>query len=200
MNHLYVIVIPNSVRKWQNEIGQVDENMWTKIFILPFRLTQSTDIRWFQLRIIHRILGTNKFLHKIGILDNDKCTFCKNESETILHVLCTCNIVRTFWNELFQWMKDGCTHIYNLNILDNEILFGITDNKKADYVLNFILLLAKQYIYKCKMKKQIPLLQGFKHMLKSVYNTEKFIAFKNCKWENFDKRWRLYKNLIINSQ
>ena len=97
-----------------------------------------------------------------------------------------------FWNNVLQWLKDKCRHITPLEFRKEDILFGVLDKKKADDTLNFIILCCKQYIYKCRTSLQLPHLVCFKSWIKVQYNTEKYIAFKNCNWDIFNKRWILY--------
>ncbi len=59
-------VQPSAVDKW-NTIINIDRGFsWTYVFSLPFKTTLDTQLRFFQYRINHRILGTNSLLHKIG--------------------------------------------------------------------------------------------------------------------------------------
>ena len=37
---------------------------WSMVFLLPFKCTVDTKLRWFQFRLVHRILGVNSFLGK----------------------------------------------------------------------------------------------------------------------------------------
>ena len=52
------------------------------IFSLPFEVTKETSLRW----INHRILGTNYYLLKMNLTENDRCTFCYPETITYLQV------------------------------------------------------------------------------------------------------------------
>ena len=188
---------PTSIIKWENEFGRSFENFqWHKMFKLPFILTSSTTTRWFQTRLIHRILSTNTFLTKIGIKQDNKCSFCNDEPETLTHLFWSCPIVSHFWNSIFQWLRDKCVHIHTLQPEMEDIILGIIDQNKADLTLNFILLCCKQFIYNCRTNHNNLETQSFQKWLKTIYNTEKYIAFKNCRWEKFNKRWLLYRNLV----
>ena len=50
-------------------------------------------------------IATNSFLHKIKISDNNLCTFCKCETETITHIFYDCVQVNLFWNDFVQWFN-----------------------------------------------------------------------------------------------
>ena len=40
-------------------------------------ITISIKLRNFQYKLLHRVLALNPFLNKIGIVGDNKCTFCK---------------------------------------------------------------------------------------------------------------------------
>ena len=65
---------------------------------------ESPWLRWFQYRIIHRILGTGALLNKIGLADSGICRFCREEEETIARLFRNCHEVERFisrvWREL----------------------------------------------------------------------------------------------------
>ena len=94
--------LPTSLRKWENEFGMIQNYEWKKIFQLPYKVSLCTNIRWFQYRILHRILATNTFLQKIGITNDNKCSLCHAEPETLVHLFWSCPGVSQFWNTLLQ--------------------------------------------------------------------------------------------------
>ena len=67
---------------------------WSNIDTLPFKLLLGSKLKWFQYRINHYILITNKVIYKIGLSDTPLCTFCKNEPENILHLLWECPVTQ----------------------------------------------------------------------------------------------------------
>ena len=53
-----------------------------------------------------------------------------------------------------NWLLKCCSHLGNLNLSLEVILFGVENNTKTDKIFDLLLLLAKLYIYinvKCKM-------------------------------------------------
>ena len=73
-----------------------NNNEWKTIFKEAFRITKDTTMQWFQTRINHKNLATNKFLCKIKVTNDPKCFFCSVSDETIEHLLWECNIVKGF--------------------------------------------------------------------------------------------------------
>ena len=54
--------------KWKNELNcKIEEQSWTKIFTICFKVINNKNLIWFQYRIIHKILGTEELLHKMSI-------------------------------------------------------------------------------------------------------------------------------------
>ena len=115
---------PTAQQKWSNEL--LPENFkWDKIYSLPFKITKYTNLRWFQYRLVHRILATNTFLCKIGIKQDNRCSFCNTHQETLKHIFWECDIVNTFWHNVENWMKDVCAHITDLNLaVHRHLLYG----------------------------------------------------------------------------
>ena len=75
---------------------------WKTVHYMSFYSTKSSKLHWFQYRIIHRILGTNKFLFKIKIKQSDKCTFCSEVTEDIEHIFWTCHKIADLWIRLMD--------------------------------------------------------------------------------------------------
>lgn len=60
---------------------------WEMAYKLPFCSSKSTKLIIFQFKLLHtRRLATNDFLNKIGIRENDICTFCRTEKESLFHL------------------------------------------------------------------------------------------------------------------
>ena len=188
--------MPIARQKWERELGVMDNNSWKRIYLLTHRITSCTYSKWFQLRILHRIISTNKFLYVINVKDSNKCSFCNAHIETILHLFYECTVVQGFWNAFFQWLKGECPHLSNLHPSNKDIIFGINNLSQTDVVVNLFILLGKQFIYKCKLNNNNLYIQQFKLFIKTVYNTDKFVAYKNCSWNKFNRKWLKYKNMM----
>ena len=109
---------------------------------------------------MHRIIGTIVMLKEMGVTNNNKCSFCLTAKDNIQHIFWECKHSQQFWTRFLVLLKEKCTSCYRLRLSDCLILFSIADNIKTENVYNFILLLAKQYLYKCKIEKQLPKIEG----------------------------------------
>ena len=91
---------PTSKMAWQNEvqIQEADEN-WKHFFKNPHSCIRDINLRMFQYKILHRILPTNRKLKQYCIKDSDLSNFCGQDSESILHLFCECDISTMIWQE-----------------------------------------------------------------------------------------------------
>ena len=48
-------------------------------------------------------LPTNSFLHKIAVKESDLCTFCKEETDTLLHLFWQCKVTSVFWGSFLSF-------------------------------------------------------------------------------------------------
>ena len=77
---------------------------WEMTYKLPFYSTKATKLIIFQFKLLHRRLATNDFLNKIGIRENDICTFCRSEKESVFHLFWSCSETSSFWRDFMKWL------------------------------------------------------------------------------------------------
>ena len=120
----------------------------------------------------------------MNILNHNLCSFCSNEVESLVHLFCNCNCIKTFWEDLFAYIANKC----NLQCRTFFLDINLTMLKK-------IILQAKSFIYKSKFKNTVPTIPVFlKH--RYMFLTEKIIAKKNLRIEKFNKEWDKYRILV----
>ena len=171
---------PTSKLKWLTTINTAPGLLkWNNIYHTPYICTKDTNLRWFQFKLTHRILATNVFLHKINIAENDLCTLCNMQNETICHLFGECHIVKHFWNEFKTWYN---TQLANrqINLDISDILSGTQTLKGKNIALNFMILLAKYFIYITKCNKEMLTITKYKRVLEFWFNAEKYNANMEC--------------------
>lgn len=176
--------------KWREKGINIPDEEWRQYNALPYRCTKSTKLQAFQYKIIHRILGIGVFKKLCNIVEDDVCSFCAEESETLLHLFTECPVVNTFWDSMRGWVE---TYIDPINLDPVTIMFGDT----GSCLISHVILTSKYYIFLCQFRKQRPCLAGIKSMWKAEYDTEKHIAKQNKrffkmfkdKWEPFHGLW-----------
>ena len=161
------------------------------IFILPFKTTLNSKLRWFQYRIIHNILPTNAWLFKINLKDVDVCTFCHKEKETITHIFANCEVVNVLW----QTVKEYFDVIPDLTPFIK--LYGFIDADLEDsLIINQIILTVKYYVYKCKWEESRLSFNVVKHLIADIEKLENYCAKRNSKEEFHVKKWSPILHLI----
>ena len=155
------------------------------IFKLPLLVTISNTLRSFQFKLLHNILFFNEFLaRKTTWCMSPLCSFCQKESETTEHALFSCPLIRIFWDQVFSWLdvprQKECETLTGVKLPDKE----------NGLACNFALLVARHFIYECKLKGEIPSLQRFLISLNAYYEIESFIARKNNRMEKHIEKWK----------
>ena len=174
-------------RKWEMELG-VKQNSWSQIFSRMYRSTQDFSLRWFQLRILHRILPSNTRLLLYGITETDECERCPGTKETIRHLFLSCPSVEDFWRQF--------TNTFGISSLSKEAIMMGSSPILESTSLYVMILLAKRYIFHCKLSKAIPSFSGFpNHALKYIV-VEKYIARVTDKQDQFKRHWKRYIELL----
>ena len=182
-----------AVKKWNEMYIKLN---WNQIFSKCHRTTVDTKLRWFQLRLLHRILSTNRYLYLCKIKDSSSCTFCRNEEETIIHLLWSCPVVQSFWKKLQNLLQNKCFNCNHLILSEYLVIFSSQDNVTTDKVIDFIILLAKFFIYKCRFKEVEPEIQAFLAFLKIRYADEDYSARIYGEYDKFIKSWIPYQSLF----
>lgn len=160
-------------------------------FVNIHTIVSSTKLRDFQFRFLHRKIFTNYILKIWGKVDSDRCTFCLDEYETIEHLFFYCNITKAFWVKLASWyeaMTDTEINITNKCILLNTY----NEHVSKTSILDTIVLMAKQYIYRCKIQDRHPNFYNFKDEMFYVCKMERRLACLNNRKKAFCKKWSLF--------
>ena len=184
---------PNCCAKWDAKLSKNID--WLQTFQLIQKIKE-VKLKWFQIRLVHRILGTNAALKKMRISDSELCTFCNTDVESLQHLFWDCVFVRSFWLDLENIINDRCHIIHDIHFNEDLVLFGNDTRFKSDDVFDLILLLAKFYIYQCKMEKSTPQTRIFLKKLMYRFEIEKFVALINLDTNELLLRWMPYMPLI----
>ena len=177
--------IPKCLDTLKN-IYNIDMQSYKDLFMLPWKTTIDSRLRWMQFRINHFILPTNKWLHKIGLIDSPICKRCNTHIETMVHMIVECPKVNEFWLEFVEG-----SNMFN-NLSRNDKLFGILEMKSDNWQMkNQLLLIARRYICMSKYRES-PLLFGvFKLILKDTARLEEVLAGQKDKLEFHYQKWAI---------
>lgn len=160
---------PRAVFKWE-EISNFNGN-WHRVFLLPYAAVRDTKVQYFHLRFIHRIIGTNFFLHKIKVKDSPLCTFCNSESETLEHLFWSCRVSQLFWRSISVLCLKQ-----DFSITLDHVNFGLLEDIKCP--LNFFILNAKYFLFNCKLNNKLPEAHTFYCKFRFLLDVEYYILRK----------------------
>lgn len=80
-----VLTQPDSLHictsKWEQQF--IDFPSWKLIFGKAIKSTPNPQLRWFQYRLLYRLLPTKRFLFARKLVKSALCTFCGVEDETL---------------------------------------------------------------------------------------------------------------------
>ena len=144
-------ITSKSQQKWNNIFENVNLN-GKIIYKLPATSCNNTKLHWFQYRILHRIIAANDLLYKLHIKQDDLCSFCGLLTEKIEHLFWHCNVVVEFWESIEHWFFERIQ--FSLNIDKQTAIFGITFNRHFNKPINYILIITRYYIYKCRINNK----------------------------------------------
>ena len=178
--------------KWQTITGITNEQ-WMKSFLKLKTSTSDTKLMWLQYRILHNILTTNRSVSKFKRDQSDICEFCNAHSETIHHLIWSCQKVSTFWKDLSILLNRRCTHTYNFTFSESLVLFGKDNNIETDKICDLIILMGKYFIYRCKVQKTNLNLKYFIRELHNRYRIEEIIHDNS---QDFKNSWRPYTQIF----
>ena len=175
-------------------MGYINDQEWNRYNTNINGLSEVT-LKDFQFKINNKILVTKTFLHKIRKVEDNLCSYCKREPETILHLFVQCGKVKEFWQSLHIWLMP------NVNISINLDKKGILSSYQGKCILkNYIMVVAKHYIYKNKISAKQLNINSFISMLKVKFQCERYIANINNKVAKFLKKWTPFYNHFNNNQ
>ena len=180
------------IEKWSIDTGSnINRDYLSNMFKLIMLTTISPKHRAFQFRLIHRILVTNKILHIWKLRDNNLCTFCGTNVETIFHLLWDCTYTQELWNHVYNWIVNVTDA--NIRFNSQEIILGIDNEEFIAY--NAIFVIVKQFIYACRCNNIIPLFHSLLEKIKYYIRVEKYLAIKNNKLDHHTRKWQLFTNI-----
>ena len=162
---------PNSFKTLSADLEL--SNPLQEVFSIPYNAASETYVWSFQYKILNNILFTNTKLFKIGLSESEKCSFCTFYKEDWYHLFYGCNWWTSFQGE-------------NLSLSLKDVIVGILNRND---LLNYLIILGKLCLWECRRKKSLPKFNMFLQIVEAKQETEKRIASKNKRLQDFWKRW-----------
>ncbi len=182
----------NCKKKWAEtfpKLTNVGEEIWHRIFLMPFTTTRETKLQSFQYKITHRIIACNKWLFDIKIKESKICNYCE-EVDDLQHFFLHCNKIEQFWESFINWWNriNTITLEHDFEELDECILFGFPGKGDIVIVVNYCVLVAKFYIYMDRMNENNKIdFYQFLLQLKTNLVIKRSICKNNNSLKTFDK-------------
>ena len=181
---------------WNKKLGlTINIPDCRKYFCSIYELTTVVKFRDFQFRLLHNKIFCNDILIYWKKVTSNLCDFCKIEKQTILHLMFSCRRVRPIWKRLeAMCIREKIGGEFNIS----KIIFN-TVHDDYNHVLNLVVLIIKQYLYRSKCLLEIP---NYKQVILNVklqMQIEKQGIFKNncSSVRKVDLKWSPVKNIIL---
>ncbi len=198
---LYTILVSEIVCNQSNaqrlysEQYNISENQWKSIYVIPGKCTMDKGLRQQQYKVAQRYVCLNPLLLKMGVKETDRCTFCKEEKETISHLFVNCNKIKNFWTHFQNWWIQETNK--NIQLDEVHTIFGFWEHDTYVDLLNVLLLIAKKYIYECRCSDNVPHFQAYLQKVKAYSEIEKASARKKDRYLNFLQKWEIILQSLI---
>ena len=130
---------------------------------------------------------TNEKLFRFKMIDSPLCAFCQTEVESPEHLFFHCGITKSFWQLLCSWISEQ--KVISTALTLENVIFGVFNVVEDFHILNDIILLAKYYIYNCKLNIIHPSIKLFLAKVKATCQIEQKIAATGNKLVKHYKKW-----------
>ena len=185
---------PEKSYQWHQETLDINisRDFFLSIFVSNNKCIPNNKFKDFQFRLSHNALITNIHLKKWGILNDERCTFCENHIETVLHLLIECQYSAKIWESLFDYIAEvsGVTLVPK----KEEIILGIHDNVLSNFY-NSIMAICKQYIYASRCLKKKPCIKVVIKKIQFERKLEYLSAIQNDKLHLWSQKWILFESI-----
>ena len=174
------------------EMTSVNAEDFKNLFNNIYRITNVVKLRSFQYRLLHNKIFCNDQLVHWRKVTSNVCNFCKNEKQTIQHLLFYCVVSRNIWSKLENLVS---VTEENLEFNIETIIFNrVCENKL--HIINLLVLVTKKYLYRCKCSGMTPNWQELLNEFYLTYRIEIYIGTEKGKWSYTKRKWALTITLL----
>ena len=177
----------NLAVKWKEKLREeIDYVMILKNFRNIYKITNHSKLRSFQYRLLHRAIVLNKQLCQWKIVDDDLCSNCREQTETIEHFFFDCKKAQTWWEGIGKIIAQYTTDEIKLT---RETVLMNTVHQTNAHVSNFIVLTAKCFMYSKRCLKEELKHKAFEQFLVKCKNFEYYNAKTKNSVTIYYKKW-----------
>ena len=158
----------------------------SKYFYIPYNSCRETKIQTMQYKLLHGIYPCRLKLFQWKIFTSNICLDC-DMVDNLEHHFYKCQHMRIFWRSLAKWWLNICQTC----TIDNElsVMLGIKNKNCHVTQLNYIILVAKWYIYRTKYLNDKCFSLDFLSELKGKIKCEESIMRRQNAYGKFINLW-----------
>lgn len=94
---------------WQRDLEtNIAQEKWLEMLAGSGKYVKEARGKFTQYKIIHRYYHTPVRLHRMKLLNDNKCWKCKTGLGTFLHCIWECTLVAPFWVEVVDFLSEWC--------------------------------------------------------------------------------------------
>ena len=141
-------------------------------------ITHITKYRNFQYRLLHNKIFCNVQLVYWAKVESNICNLCNAEKQTIIHLLVECKQSKDIWENFHKtFLNDEAQKPITFeNVLFNNVC------ENSNHIINFLVLITKQYIYRCKCQNDKISWNALLAEYKLIKRTEIYNATVKRRW------------------
>ena len=160
--------------------------MYKRAFKDLYSITDISKLRNFQFRLLHNKVFCNDVLYHWGKVPSQCCEWCEFNKQNILHLLFHCVYAQKIWKFIIDFLE---SQNITVRLTLTDVILNNT-NQPAISVVNFIVLVSKFYIYKCKVQNKLPNISGLGQIIDEYYAMESYNANITGKTHKHVCKWR----------
>ena len=147
--------------------------------------------REFQFKLLHGAIYTKENLFRFGFVEDNLCSYCKQERETYSHIFLFCLNVKLIWQALIQ--RYELDELKDLNWRD--IFVGLSGNSNRIKMCNTIIFMVKYILFVFRKDGILPTVDKIQKLLLDYKDQEKKIAVKMGKLGLHLQKWETVHNI-----
>ena len=148
-------------------------------------VTKNTYLQAFHFRLISRIVPTKRFLHIVGISENNLCSFCSTSIETLPHLFWDCESTQRFISDI----KRKLSSMFNTNYTVSKKTWFFPNVKECTELEILVTTIGKVTIYKAQAKQISLSINHFFNNLRLEAEKEMHLARSKDSVEQFNAKW-----------
>jgi len=167
-----------ATNKWDNHFGNENVN-WPNIFNAPLYITVDTKLREFQYKYLMHKIPNNQFLFKCKPKSHNIYDFCNMCIDSNYQMFWECHDVQKLWTEIRNnFIESSLGQLTNFELSYERISFCYNEENSLSQnkMINFLILVTKYFILRCKCRDEIPETNHFKNYFKNRLKVEEAIS------------------------